>query len=86
MNTEILLKQMAKNKETRRKSKEKNNMAKFRVKYRSIGYVYLDVEADTLEDAKEIAKNTDDGEFIESGFGYLEYDCTEDENGNLIDQ
>lgn len=51
-----------------------------------IGYVYLDVEADTLEDAKEIAKNTDDGEFIESGFGYLEYDCTEDENGNLIDQ
>lgn len=31
-------------------------MAKFRVKYRSIGYVYLDVEADTLEDAKEIAK------------------------------
>ena len=77
---------MAKNKETRRKSKEKNNMAKFRVKYRSIGYVYLDVEADTLENAKEIAKNTDDGEFIESGFGYLEYDCTEDENGNLIDQ
>lgn len=47
---------MVKNKETRRKSEEKNNMAKFRVKYRSIGYVYLDVEADTLEDAKEIAK------------------------------
>ena len=76
---------MAKNKETRRKSKEKNNMAKFRVKYRSIGYVYLDVEADTLEDAKEIAKNTDGGEFIESGVGDWEYDHTEDENGNLIE-
>ena len=61
-------------------------MAKFRVKYRSIGYVYLDVEADTFEDAKKIAKNTDCGKFIESGFGYWEYDCTEDENGNLIDQ
>ena len=60
-------------------------MAKFRVKYKSIGYVYLDVEADTLEDAKEIAKNTDGGEFIESGVGDWEYDHTEDENGNLIE-
>ena len=45
-------------------------MAKFRVKYRSIDYLYLDVEADTLEEAKEIAENTDGGEFIDDGIGY----------------
>ena len=60
-------------------------MAKFRVKYRSIDYVYLDVEADTFEEAKEIAKNTDGGEFIEGGIGDWEYDHTEDENGVVID-
>lgn len=31
-------------------------MAKFRVMYKSTDYVYLDVEADSLEEAKEIAK------------------------------
>ena len=40
-------------------------MAKFRVMYKSTDYVYLDVEADSLEEAKEIAENTDGGEFIE---------------------
>lgn len=45
-------------------------MAKFRVKYRSIDYLYLDVEADILKEAKEIAENTDGGEFIDSGIGY----------------
>lgn len=39
----------------------------------------------TVKDAKEIAKNTDGGEFIESGVGDWEYDYTEDENGNLIE-
>lgn len=61
-------------------------MAKFRVKYRSIDYVYLDVEADTFEEAKEIAENTDGGEFIENGIGDWVYDHTEDENGNVVDE
>lgn len=30
-------------------------------------------------------KNTDGGEFIESGVGDWVYDHTEDENGNLIE-
>ena len=60
-------------------------MAKFRVKYRSINYMYLDVEADTFEEAKEIAEYTDCGSFIENGIGDWEYDHTEDENGNVID-
>ena len=53
--------------------------------YKSTEYVYLDVEADSLEEAKEIAENTDGGEFIEDGAGDWEYDYTEDENGNVID-
>jgi hypothetical protein len=60
-------------------------MAKFRVKYRSIDYMYLDVEADTFEEAKEIAEYTDGGLFIENGIGDWEYDHTEDENGVVID-
>lgn len=32
-------------------------MAKFRVMYKSTDYVYLDVEADSLEEAKEIAED-----------------------------
>lgn len=61
-------------------------MARFRVKYRSIDYLYLDVEADTLEEAKEIAKNTDGGEFIDSGIGYWEHDHTENEKGVVVDE
>ncbi len=60
-------------------------MAKFRVMYKSIGYVYLDIEADSLEEAREIAENTDGGEFVEDGIGDWEYAHTEDENGNIID-
>lgn len=60
-------------------------MAKFRVKYKSIDYVYLDVEADSLEEAKEIAENTDGGEFMADGIGDWEYNHTEDESGNVID-
>lgn len=60
-------------------------MAKFRVMYKSTDYVYLDVEADSLEEAKEIAENTDGGEFIEDGTGDWEYEYTADENGNVID-
>ena len=61
-------------------------MAKFRVKYRSIDYLYLDVEADTFEEAKEIAEYTDGGSFIEDGIGDWEYDHTEDENGDVVDE
>lgn len=46
----------------------------------------LDVEADTFEEAKEIAENTDGVEFIENGIGDWEYDRTEDENGNVVDE
>ena len=53
--------------------------------YKSTDYVYLDVEADSLEEAKEIAENTDGEEFIEDGTGDWEYDRTEDEHGNVID-
>nr|DAJ60420.1 MAG TPA: RNA polymerase inhibitor [Caudoviricetes sp.] len=43
-------------------------MAKFRVVYESTDYVYLDVEADSLEEAKSIAEQADGGEFTENGF------------------
>ena len=46
---------------------------KYRVMYKSTEYVYIDVEADSIEEAKEIAENTDGGEFIM------------DENGNILD-
>lgn len=60
-------------------------MKKFRVIYKSTEYVYLDVKANSLEEAKEIAENTDSGDFIEDGIGDWEYDRTEDKHGNVID-
>ena len=59
---------------------------KYRVMYKSTEYVYIDVEADSIEEAKEIAENTDGGEFIEDGVGDWEYDSVMDENGNILDQ
>ena len=58
---------------------------KYRVMYKSIDYVYLDVEADSVEEAKAIAEDTDGGDFINDGVGEFEYDYTIDENGNVID-
>ena len=58
---------------------------KYRVMYKSTEYVYIDVEADSIEEAKEIAENTDGGEFIEDGVGDWEYDSVIDENGNILD-
>lgn len=58
---------------------------KYRVMYKSTDYVYIDVEADSIEEAKEIAENTDGGEFIEDGVGNWEYDRVMDENGNILD-
>lgn len=60
-------------------------MAKYRVMYKSTDYLYLDVEADSLEEAKKIAEDTDGGEFVKDGYGDWEYDRTQDENGNVID-
>lgn len=60
-------------------------MANFRVRYKSISYMYLDVEADSVAEAKDIAENTDGGEFLEDGIGDWEYAYTEDEDGNLVD-
>lgn len=58
---------------------------KYRVMYKSTEYLYIDVEADSIEEAMEIAENTDGGEFIEDGVGDWEYDRTMDENGNVLD-
>lgn len=58
---------------------------KYRIFYKAIDYVYLDVEANSLEEAKEIAEDTDGGEFIEDGVGDWEYESTVDEDGNVID-
>ena len=55
------------------------------MKYKSTDYVYLDVEAGSPEEAKEIAENTDGGEFKEDGVGDWEYDRTETETGDVID-
>ena len=44
-------------------------MAKYRVWAEWISDVYLDVEAETEEEALEIAEETDGGEFIESSTG-----------------
>ena len=60
-------------------------MAKYRVMYKSTDYLYLDVEADSLEEAKKIAEDTDSEDFIEDGTGDWEYERTEDKHGNVID-
>ena len=39
-------------------------MAKFRVMYKSTDYVYLDVEADSLGEAKEIARPRSIGDIL----------------------
>lgn len=44
-------------------------MARFRVVYKQIQPLYLDVEANSPEEAREIAENTDGGEFVEYGMG-----------------
>ena len=45
-------------------------MAIFRVCAKSIGYVYLDVEANSAEEAKRIAEEADGGDFIEDSGGW----------------
>ena len=68
------------------KNKMEEKMAKIKVKYKSIDYVYLDVEADSLEEAKEIAKNGT-GEYENQAFEsiYLsEVAFITDKNGNEV--
>lgn len=45
-------------------------MAKYRVFAKSIGYVYLDVEAENIHQAMEIAEEADGGDFHEDGGGW----------------
>jgi hypothetical protein len=59
-------------------------MAKYRVVYKTVDYVYLDVEANSLEEAQEIAENADGGEFTEDGVGDWEYCYTKDADGDVI--
>lgn len=59
---------------------------KYRVFYKSTDYVYLDVEANSIEEAKSIAEDTDGGEFIEDGVGDWDYDRIQDiETGEILD-
>lgn len=61
-------------------------MATYRVVYKQVEYLHLDVEANSPEEAREIAENTDGSEFIDDGTSFWwEYCCTEDENGVRID-
>lgn len=45
-------------------------MTTFRVVYKEVGYLHLDVEANSPEEAREIAENTDGGEFISDEGSY----------------
>ena len=58
---------------------------KYRVFYKSTDYVYLDVEAGSPEEAKEIAENTDGGECKEDGVCEWDSYRTETETGDVID-
>lgn len=50
-------------------------MKKYRVWAKNVGHCYLDVYAKSEDDAKELAENTDGGDFIEESdidTGYFE--------------
>lgn len=55
-------------------------MALYRVWAKMTNYCYLDVEADSIDEAEEIADETDGGDFINSEDGDWEilYDQTEE--------
>ena len=44
-------------------------MSKFRVWAKMTSYAYIDIEADTKEEAEKIAEDTDGGEFISGDDG-----------------
>jgi hypothetical protein len=43
---------------------KKHEMAKFRVRAKVTTYCYLDIEADYIDDAIDIGRETDGGDFI----------------------
>ena len=49
------------------------NMKTYRVLAKSISYVYVDIEAESPEKAKEAAESLDGGDFVEDG-GAWEFD------------
>lgn len=62
-------------------------MQKYQVMYQATIYAYVNVEADSMEEAKEIADNRvlNGEELIEDNIGVWQYDHIYDENGNIID-
>lgn len=62
-------------------------MQKYQVMYQTTIYAYVNVEAASIEEAKEIANNRvlNSEELIEDNIGVWQYDYIYDENGNIID-
>ena len=65
-------------------------MAKYRVWAESISYVYLDVEANSEDEALQIADDADGGEFTDSGQGAWEmgeaFEIEDDEEDDEDDE
>ena len=62
-------------------------MQKYQVMYQTTIYAYVNVEADSMEEAKEIANNRvlNGEELTQDNIGVWQYDNIYDENGNVID-
>lgn len=57
---------------------------KYRVTYKVVEYLCLDVEANAVEEAKEIAEEADGGDFTQHQLcGGWEFEDVVDENGNV---
>lgn len=59
-------------------------MSKYRVWAKMTTYSYLDVEADCVDEAETIAKNTDGGEFITTNDG--NWEVNPDDNIQEVDE
>ena len=62
-------------------------MKTYRVYYKTTDYVYADIEANSIEEAKDIAAEMDGGEFIlDADGGGWDYDRTVDyETRKVVD-
>lgn len=62
-------------------------MQKYQVMYQTTIYAYLNIDANSPEEAKEIANNkvSNGEELIEDNIGEWQYDHIYDENGNKFD-
>lgn len=57
---------------------------KYRVTCKAVEYLCLDVEANAVEEAKEIAEEADGGDFTQHQLcGGWEFEDVVDENGNV---